>query len=173
MGPVATLVLLLAQAAPTAPAAPAAAPTSVFVREALRICVDTAAQPAKLRELAAREKWTAATPASVPTHAGVATGSGKVSPAALWKGEIDGLAFTITLYDTPGGLLFSSRCEIGAWGLDLDAAHAAFTAQEGFEDKSQAGWPIKQYAVKKPPLSVVYAAGERDGGVLHTFTAER
>ena len=116
---------------------------------------------------------TVATPASVPTHAGVATGSGKVSPAALWKGEIDGLAFTITLYDTPGGLLFSSRCEMGAWGLDLDAEHAAFTAQEGFEDKSQAGWPIKQYAVKKPPLSVVYAAGEPDGGVLHTFTAER
>ena len=166
---IAAAALLLA-----APAASAIAPaekSALFAREAMRICVDTEA--AGLRPLAQAERWTVISPSLVRSHTRTTTSTGEVRPAAAWQVQKAGLAFTVSLVEMPGGLLFRSRCEIGAWDLDLGAAHATFTADPRLKDRSQPGWPIKQYEMEKPRLSIVYEAGELDGRVLHTFAAER
>ena len=170
MTAVAALFFLLQGPGPVA--APAGA-TATFAREALRICVDTAADPQAVRALAHAEKWAPLAPTAVESHGAVATSAGKLSPSVAWSAAKDGLDYTISIYETRGGLLFSSRCDIAAWELDLDAAHAAFTADARIQDRSAAGWPIKQYETQGPRLSIVYAAGERGARVLHTFEAAR
>jgi hypothetical protein len=168
----AALALLLA-----APASgqPEQDKSALFAAEALRICVDTAAAAAPVRQLAAAEKWTAIDPASVPVKGKFTLGGKKrsqdrvIQRAAAWTYEKNGLAVTVGLFDEPGEPRVR-QCELMAWDLDFAAVERGLKADPRVTGGGDMGLPMRMFSVKDPPLRLSYLAGDTGSRMLHSIS---
>ena len=145
-----------------------------FAAEALRICVDTAAAAAPVRQLAAAEKWTAIDPASVPVKSKFTLGGKKRSQdrvfqrAAAWTFEKDGLAVTVGLFDEPGEPRVR-QCELIAWDLDFAAVERGLKADPRVTGGEDMGLPMRIFSVKGP-LRLSYLASDAGSRMLHSIS---
>jgi hypothetical protein len=168
--------LLGATAIPAVAAAQTAeAESSLFAREARRICVDTAAEPAGVRALAAAENWTVIDPALVPVKASLVRGGKKKSKdqrferASAWLVEKEGLSLTIGLFDIPGEPRLK-QCEAVAWDLDVEAVDHALRADGRLDaSPSMPGLESSLRSYSAPGVRIIYLAGDTGTKVLHTF----
>lgn len=149
---------------------------SVFAREALRICVDTAADPAAIRALAAREGWTAVDPLSLPAKNRVRVQTRKNGPeqvferTAAWTATKDGVVLSIGLFDVPQLPTAGRQCELMAWDIDPKPIEDSLRSDARLKDQSFRGLPLKTYALQGSPLTVTYVHSPAAGKVLHAFT---
>jgi hypothetical protein len=159
-------------------AAPAAAQqdkSALFAAEALRICVDTAAVAAPIRQLAAAEKWTAVDPASVPVKSKFTLAGKKRSQdrafqrAAAWTFEKDGLAVTVGLFDEPGEPRVK-QCELIAWDLDFASVERGLKADPRVKGGEDMGLPIRNFSIGPPPLTLNYLASDAGTRMLHSIS---
>lgn len=161
----------------TAPASAQPEPdkSALFAAEALRICVDTAAAAAPIRQLAAAEKWTAIDPASVPVKSKFTLGGKKRSQdrvfqrAAAWTFEKNGLAVTVGLFDEPGEPRVK-QCELIAWDLDFAAVERGLKADSRVKGGGDMGLPIRTFSIGPPPLTLNYLASDAGSRMLHSIS---
>lgn len=170
----ACMALGLVLAAP-ANAQPESEKSALFAAEALRICVDTAAAAAPVRQLAAAEKWTAIDPASAPVKSKFTLGGKKRSQdrafqrAGAWTFEKNGLVFTVGLFDEPGEPRVR-QCELMAWDLDFAAVERGLKADPRVTGGEDQGLPMRMFSVKDPPLRLNYLAGDAGIRMLHSIS---
>jgi hypothetical protein len=161
-------------------AAPAAAQpeqdkSALFAAEALRICVDTAAAAAPVRQLAEAEKWTAIDPASVPVKSRFTLGGKKRSQdrvfqrSGAWTFEKDGLAVTVGLFDEPGEPRVR-QCELIAWDLDFAAVERGLKADPRVKGGENMGLPMRMFSIGPPPLTLSYLASDAGSRMLHSIS---
>ena len=150
-------------------------PSARFASEALRICIDTRAAAASVRQLAAAEGWTRIDAKALPgEHSITMGGRPNVTyyPSDIWTFDKDGLALTILVYDIAKHPK-AKHCEVFAWDLDSDAVDRALKSDPrvkgGFFERP--GLPLRRYEVKKPRQIFRYGAGEKDSRTLHVLTA--
>jgi hypothetical protein len=149
--------------------------SAIFAREALRICIDTAADPSAIRGLAGTENWSPTDPSSVPVKSRVTVGGEKKGQervferAAAWTLEKEGVALTVGLFDAPDLPRAGKQCELMAWDLDATAVAAAFKSDPRLRDESVPGFPVKLYAVTGTPLHITYVPGDQGSRVLHAL----
>jgi hypothetical protein len=149
--------------------------SALFAAEALRICVDTAAAAAPVRQLAAAEKWTAIDPASVPvkskfTLAGKKRSQDRVfQRAAAWTFEKEGLAVSVGLFDEPGEPRVK-QCELIAWDLDFAAVERGLKADPRVKGGEDMGLPIRTFSLGPPPLTLSYLASDAGTRMLHSIS---
>jgi hypothetical protein len=167
----------LALAFASATAAPAQAPdlSARFAAEALRICIDTRAAAAPVRQLAAAEGWTRADAGSLPgEHSITMGGTPNVTyhPSDIWTVDKDGLALTVLVYDIAQHPK-TKHCEVSAWDLDSAAVDRALKSDPrvkgGFFERP--GLPMRRYEVRKTRQIFRYGAGEKDKRSLHVLMA--
>lgn len=167
-------VLALTLAAP-ASGQPEQDKSALFAAEALRICVDTAAAAAPVRQLAAAEKWIAIDPASMPVKSKVTLGGKKRSQdrvfqrAAAWTFEKSGLEVTVGLFDAPGEPRVR-QCELTAWDLDFAAVERGLKADPRVTGGENLGLPTRMFSIKGLPLTLSYLAGDGGTRMLHSIS---
>ena len=157
------------------PAAAEPGQSELFAREALRICVATAAEPAAVRDLAAAESWTAIDPALVPIKTKLVRGGEKkkddrvYTRANAWLVEKEGLALTVGLFDVDG-LPRLKQCEVTATGLDSAAVDAAIKADGRLRGGSaMPGLASSLYAYSGDDIRATYLASDTGTKLLHAF----
>jgi hypothetical protein len=149
--------------------------SALFAGEALRICVDTGAAAAPVRQLAAAEKWTPIDPASVPVKSKFTLGGKKRSQdrvfqrAAAWTFEKEGLAVTVGLFDEPGEPRVK-QCELIAWDLDFAAVERGLKADPRVKGGGDMGLPMRMFSVGPPPLTLNYLASDAGSRMLHSIS---
>jgi hypothetical protein len=149
--------------------------SALFAAEALRICVDTAASAAPVRQLAAAEKWTAIDPASAPVKSKFTLGGKKRSQdkvfqrAAAWTFEKNGLAVTVGLFDAPGEPRVR-QCELMARDLDFAAVERGLKADPRVTGGEDMGLPMRMFSVKDPQLRLSYLASDTGTRMLHSIS---
>jgi hypothetical protein len=146
-----------------------------FAAEALRICIDTRAAAAAVRQLAAAERWTATDLKALPgEHSITMGGRPNVTyyPSNVWTFDKDGLSLIVLVYDIAAHPK-TKHCEVVAWDLDSEAVDRALKSDPrvkgGFFERP--GLPLRRYDVKKPRQIFRYGAGEKDSRTLHVLTA--
>ena len=149
-----------------------------FAAEALRICIDTRASAATVRQLAASEGWTATDLRALPGESSITMGDQKLRrnvtyyPSNVWILDKDGLALTISVYDIAERPKVK-QCEVMAWDLNSAAVDRALKSDPqvkgGFFERPDL--PLRRYSVKKPSSIFRYGAAERDSRTLHVLIA--
>ena len=146
-----------------------------FASEAVRICVDTRAAAAPVRQLAASEGWTKIDAKSLPYESKVTMGDHKLRrnvtyhPANAWTVDKDGLALIVLVYDIAERPKVK-HCEIMAWDLDSEAVGRALKSDRRVKGgHPEQGIASRRYWVKGTYFR--YGAGEVDGRTLHLLTA--
>jgi hypothetical protein len=162
-----------AQAAP--PAVPGQDPSDRFAAEAVRICVDTKAAAAPVRQLAAAEGWTKADAKALPYESSLTVGDQKLRrnvtfhPSDVWTVDKGGLGLIVAVYDIAERPKLK-QCELFAWDLDSTAVQGALKSDRrvkaGF---AEPGSPSRRYWVKGTYFR--YGAGEVGGRTLHHLSA--
>jgi hypothetical protein len=176
MSTAARLFLALAAGGIVWPAPAAAQERSTrFAAEALRICVDTRAAAAPVRQLAAAEGWTRADLASLPVERSVTMGHRKLRgnvtyyPSDVWTLDKDGLGLIVLVYSIAERPKFK-QCEVMAWDLDPTAVHDALKRDRrvkgGFPEP---GIGSRRYWVKGTYFR--YQGGELGARSLHLLSA--
>jgi hypothetical protein len=156
----------------------ARAASTLFADEALRICIDTAANPQAIRRLASDEHWAAIDPATVPARNRIVLKGKKKSQdrvierTAAWTVEKQGLTLTVGMFDIPDVPRLGHQCELMAWDLDASAVEAALKSDPRLKDQSLPDFPLKAYAVAGTSLNVSYVPGDQGSRVLHAFTVQ-
>ncbi len=161
-------------------AAPAQAETGkseLFAREALRICVDTRAEPEAVRALAVAENWTAIDPALVPFKASMVR-SGKTRSedrryqrAHGWLIEKEGLAITVGLFDIEGEPRLK-QCEATALDLDASAVDGVLRSDGRLRGGSpMPGTKSALYTYSGENVRITYLVGDIGDKLLHVFIA--
>jgi hypothetical protein len=149
--------------------------SALFAAEALRICVDTAAAAAPVRQLAAAEKWVAIDPASAPVKSKFTLGGKKRSQdrvfqrASAWTFEKNGLAVTVGLFDEPGEPRVK-QCELMAWDLDFAAVERGLKADPRVKGGEDMGLPMRMFSIADPPLRLSYLASDAGSQMLHSIS---
>jgi hypothetical protein len=149
--------------------------SALFAAEALRICVDTAASAAPVRQLAAAEKWTAIDPASVPVKSKFTLGGKKRSQdkvfqrASAWTFEKNGLAMTVGLFDAPGEPRVR-QCELIAWDLDFAGVERGLKADPRVKGGEDMGLPTRMFSIGPPPLTLNYLASDAGTRMIHSIS---
>jgi hypothetical protein len=149
--------------------------SALFAGEALRICVDTGAAAAPVRQLAAAEKWTPIDPASFPVKSKFTLGGKKRSQdrvfqrAAAWTFEKDGVAVTVGLFDEPGEPRVK-QCELIAWDLDFAAVERGLKADPRVKGGEDMGLPMRMFSIGPPPLTLNYLASDAGTRMLHSIS---
>lgn len=146
-----------------------------FATEALRICIDTRAAAASVRQLAAAEGWTRTDAKALPGQSSITMG-GRPNvtyyPSDIWTFDKQGLPLTVLVYDIARHPKVR-HCEVYAWDLDSHAVDRALKSDPrvkgGFFERP--GLPFRRYDVKKPSQIFRYGAGEKDSRTLHVLTA--
>ena len=169
------LFFLVAALAGSPAAAQAAEPAVAFAREAARICLDTRADPAAVKGLAAAEGWTVADPKrlAVDTRL-VVEGKRKkdrreVLRTHAWTFDAAGTAMTVGLIDSPDTPQVR-QCELIAWDLGHDAVTAAFAADPRLEAGADQGLPFRMYRVAEPAASVSFMTSDMGSRLVHVVT---
>jgi hypothetical protein len=167
------LLSLLAMASEAADGAPAPAD---FAAEAIRICVETRADPAVVKALAQAEGWTTIDPATGPGKSSVVIEGKKKKDKrtfernVAWTVSKGEAAFTVGLFDFPEAANVR-QCDLIAWDLDFDAVDAAFRADVRFKGNSGTELPFRMYRVAGPaPASVSYLSSDTGTKQLHLVT---
>ncbi|HEX6375175.1 MAG TPA: hypothetical protein VFZ91_05600 [Allosphingosinicella sp.] len=170
--------IFLAFAASGSASAAPADPSARFAAEALRICIDTRAAAASVRQLAAAERWTPIDSKSLPGESSITMGDQKLRrnvtyyPSDVWTFDRDGLALTVLVYDIPDRPKVK-HCEVMAWDLDSAAVDRALKSDPrvkgGFFERP--GLPFRRYDVKKPRTIFRYGSGAKDSRTLHVLSA--
>ena len=149
--------------------------SALFAAEALRICVDTAAAAAPIRQLAAAEKWTAIDPASAPVKSKITLGGKKRSQdrvfqrASAWTFQKNGLAVTVGLFEEPGEPRVK-QCELMAWDLDFAAVERRLRADPRVQGGENLGLPMRMFSVKDPPMRLSYLFSDAGTRMLHSIS---
>jgi hypothetical protein len=168
--------LLLGAVAASASASPAQGQdlSARFAAEALRICIDTRAAAASVRQLAAAEGWAKAEAGSLPRESSITVGGNPnvtYRPSNVWTFDKEGLAMTVLVYDVPARPKMR-HCEVSAWDLDSDAVDLALKSDPrvkgGFLEP---GAGMRRYSVKKPSRIFRYGAGKQDSRTIHVLMA--
>ncbi|HYE27718.1 MAG TPA: hypothetical protein VEA61_05740 [Allosphingosinicella sp.] len=169
------LALAVAGFASASAAAAAPDPSAHFAAEALRICVDTGAAAAPVRQLAAAERWTKVDAKALPYPSSLTMGDRKLGrnvtyhPSDIWTIAKDGLTLIVAVYDIPERPK-ARNCEVMAWDLDSTAVDRALKSDRrvkgGFPEP---GIPSRRYWVKGTYFR--YGAGEIGGRTLHHLAA--
>ena len=146
-----------------------------FAAEAVRICVDTKAAAAPVRQLAATERWTKADAKALPYESSVTVGDQKLRrnvtfyPSDVWTLDKDGLRLVVAVYDVPGRPKLK-QCEVLAWDLDEAAVHAALKSDRRIKGgHPEPGIASRRYWVKGTYFR--YGAGEIGGRTVHHLSA--
>jgi hypothetical protein len=171
----ASAVLALAFAGGSAAAAPAGDLSARFAAEALRICIDTRAAAAPVRQLAAAEGWTRVEASALPGEHSITMGGNPnvtYHPSDIWTVAKDGLELIVLVYDAAKHPKLR-HCEVAAWDLDSEAVDRALKSDPrvrgGFFERP--GLPLRRYEVKKPRQIFRYGTGELNSRTTHSLTA--
>ena len=147
-----------------------------FAAEAVRICVETRADPAAVRALAAAEGWTALDPATVPSKSSITLEGKKkkdnrtFNRNQAWTIEKAGVAMTVGLFDFPEAPNVR-QCDLLGWDLDFDSVDAAFRADSRFSGGSAGpGLPIRMYSVSGVRASVSYLKSDTGTKQIHAVS---
>lgn len=169
ISPLSLLGLLSAAAADT----PASAQ---FAAEAVRICVETRADPAAVRQLAEAEGWAVADPATAPAKSSIVLGAKKkkddrtFTRNRAWTLQRGGSTFTVGLFDFPDEPRVR-QCQLAGWDLDFAAVDAALRADPRFRsDSSYPNLPLRMYSVAGVGGSVTYVQSDTGTKQLHVLT---
>jgi hypothetical protein len=165
-----SLVGLLAAAAPDAPV------SAQFAAEAVRICVETRADPAAVRQLAEAEGWMVADPATAPGKSSIVLGAKKkkddrtFTRNRAWTLQKGGSTFTVGLFDFPDEPRVR-QCQLAGWDLDFAAVDSALRADGRFRaDSSIPNLPFRMYSVSGVRASVTYIQSDTGTKQLHALT---
>lgn len=165
----------LAVVGATAAAAEGVSRDARFAAEAVRICIDTSAQPAAVRELAASGQWAVRDPAALPIQTRMVLAAKRkkdrrtFTRTHAWTLEKDGLEMTVGLFDIPDQPKLK-QCELVAWDLDHAAVDAAFKADTRFTGDFIEGLPIRNYSVAGPEVRVAYMKSDMGTKSVHVVT---
>ena len=158
-------------------AAAADAPASAqFAAEAVRICVETRADPAAVRQLAQAEGWTVADPATVPGKSSIVLEGKKKKDNRTfnrnhsWTVQKGGATYSVGLFDFPDEPRVR-QCDLIGWDLDFEAVDAAFRADARFRGGDAGSkLPFRMYSVSGARASVSYLQSDTGTKQLHLVT---
>ena len=153
---------LLALSGLFAPAVATPTPAGQFVGHAARICLVTRADPAAVRQMAQKERWTSVDPASLPGYPPQYIAGGRVfTRTHAWKLERGGTAYWVGLFDLADEPTVRD-CSFMGWDLDFEAVNAVFLGKNPPPKGAKPEIPIRMY--KFPDATLIYGwsgIGER------------
>jgi hypothetical protein len=146
-----------------------------FAAEAVRICVDTRAAAAPVRQLAAAQGWAKAESKDLPYESSLTVGDQKLHrnvtfhPSDIWIADKDGLALIVAVYDIAERPKLK-QCEVMAWDLDAESVHRALKS----DPRVKGGFPepgigSRRYWVKGTYFR--YGSGTVGTRSLHVLSA--